>query len=247
MCYLIFFCNSLQGGSGVEELAEHGALGLQDVVLVALPVHHAVGEEGDVVADTEHGIHVVGVDHGGDVVLAGDVVDELVDEDGGLRVEARVGFVAEEVARVERDGTGDGDALLHAARQLGGHLLVRTLQVDTVEAEVHAFANLGVGLFAEHAEGKGNVLLDRHRIEEGRALEQHADLLANLLHLLVLQFRDVAPVVEDFPLLGLVEADEAFEQHGLARPRLPDDEVVDARLEGAVDALEHRLFAERLM
>ena len=74
---------------------------MQDVILVALPVHHAACEEGDVVADAEYGVHVVCVDHGGDVVFAGDVIDELVDEDGGLRVETRVGLVAEEVFGIE--------------------------------------------------------------------------------------------------------------------------------------------------
>ena len=46
------------------------------------------------IADAEHRIHVVRVDYGGDAVLARDVVDELVDDDGGLRVEARVGLIA---------------------------------------------------------------------------------------------------------------------------------------------------------
>ncbi len=88
MRYLIFFRDALQGGSRIEELAEYGAFGVEDVVLVALPVHHAAREKGNMVTDTEHGIHIVGVDNGGDVILAGYVVDELVDEDGGLRIES---------------------------------------------------------------------------------------------------------------------------------------------------------------
>ena len=34
------------------------------------------------------------VDHGGDVVLDGDVPDELIDDDGGLGVQSRIGLVA---------------------------------------------------------------------------------------------------------------------------------------------------------
>ena len=220
---------------------------MQDVVLVALPVHHAACEEGDVVADAEHGIHIVCVDHSGDVVLASDVVDQLVDEDGGLRIEARVGFVAEEVFGIERDGAGDCYSFLHTAREFGGHFLMCSLEAYAFQAEIHAFAYLSHCLVAEHTEGKAHVFFHRHRVEEGRALKEHADFLANLLHLIVLQFCDVAPIVEDFPLLGLMKADEAFEQHGLARTGLPDDEVINAWLEDAVDAVEHRLFAKRLI
>ena len=199
------------------------------------------------IANAEHGIHVVGIDHGGDVVLVCNVVDELVDENGGLRVKARVGFVAEEIFGIERDGTRNGNALLHTARKFGGHLLVRTLQIDTIQTEIHALAYLFLCFIAEHTERKSDVLFHRHRVEEGRALEEHTNLLAYLFHLVILQFGDVAPIVEYFSLLGLVKADETFEQHGFARARLTDDEVVDSCLERATDAVEHRLFAERLV
>ena len=119
-----------------------------------------------------------------------------------------------------------------------------SLEAYTFQAEIHAFAYLSYGFVAEHTEREGNVIFHRHRVEKGRALEEYTDFLAYLLHLLVLQFCDVASVVEDFPLLGLMEADEALEQHGLARTGLPNDEVVYAWLEDAVDAFEHRLFSE---
>ena len=41
------------------------------------------------------------VDDGGDVVLNGDIVDEVVDDNRSLRVESRVRLVAEEVLRIK--------------------------------------------------------------------------------------------------------------------------------------------------
>ena len=80
----------------------------------------------------------MGVDDRGDVVLLGDLVDQVVDDDRGLRIEARVGLVAEEVARVEYDGAGDGHTLGHAAAKLRGVEVVGIVEVDAPQAEVHA-------------------------------------------------------------------------------------------------------------
>ena len=137
-------------GRGEEEIAEGLAIGLEDVILVASPADVTLVEVGDVVTDAEHGVHVVGVDNGGDVVLLGDVVNELVDADGGLRVQTRVGFVAEEVFGLEGNGAGYGNALLHTARQFAGHLEKGILEPHAIEAELHTFLNLGAVHVTEH-------------------------------------------------------------------------------------------------
>ena len=46
------------------------------------------------------GIHVVGVDDGGDVVFVGDAMQEFIDDERRLWVEPRVRLVAKEVFRV---------------------------------------------------------------------------------------------------------------------------------------------------
>ena len=67
---------------------------MQDVVLRPLPPLTAVVDVYNFLADLHHGVHVVGVDDRRDAVLLGDLVDQVVDDDRGLRVESRVGFVA---------------------------------------------------------------------------------------------------------------------------------------------------------
>ena len=61
----------------------------------------------DLLADLHDRIHIVGVDDRGDAVFLGDLVDQVVDHDRSLGVEARVGFVAEEVFGIQYDGPGD--------------------------------------------------------------------------------------------------------------------------------------------
>ena len=107
-------------------------VGGDDLIFRALPLLHALLDEDDVVADVHHGVHVVGVDHGGHLILHRDVVNQVVDQEGGLRVEAGVGFVAEKVLRVERDGSCDGRTLHHTATDLRGVEVARIGQVDTL-------------------------------------------------------------------------------------------------------------------
>ena len=62
----------------------------------------------------------------------GDAVDEVVDHQRRLWVKARVGLVAEEVFRVERNGSCDGRTLHHTATDLRGVEVARIGQVDTL-------------------------------------------------------------------------------------------------------------------
>ena len=123
---------------GEDEVVERFVVGGDDLLFRALPLLNALFDEDDVVADVDHRVHVVGVDYGRHLILHGDVVDQVVDQKRRLRVEARVGLVAEEVLGVERDGAGYGGSLHHAAADLGGVEVARLRQVDSLEAELGA-------------------------------------------------------------------------------------------------------------
>lgn len=62
--------------------------GVGDVVFVAFPELLPFVDEEDLFADPHYGVHVVGYDDGGHIVVFGEILDEVVDEDGGLRIEA---------------------------------------------------------------------------------------------------------------------------------------------------------------
>ena len=75
-------------GVGADEFPEFGAVCAKDRVLVALPYERSLVYESDFVADFEDRIHVVRVHDGRHVEFLGQVVDEPVDEDGCVWVEA---------------------------------------------------------------------------------------------------------------------------------------------------------------
>ena len=72
----------------------------------------------DLIADSTHGVHIVRIDDGRDIVLLRKLVDELVDDRRGLGVKTGVRLVAEEILGLQGDGTSNGHALLHTARNL---------------------------------------------------------------------------------------------------------------------------------
>ena len=94
------------------------------------------------------------------VVLLGDLVDQVVDDDRSLRIEARVGLVAEEVAGVHHDGAGDGHALDHAARQFGRIEAIGIFEAHALKAEVHALHLLLRALRRKEVQRQPDILLD---------------------------------------------------------------------------------------
>ena len=219
---------------------------MQDVVLRALPPLAALVDVDDLLADLHHGVHVVRVDDRRDAVLLGDLVDEVVDNDRRLRIEARVGFVAEQVARIHDDGPRDGHALDHAARQLGRVETVGVLEPHALQAEVDALALLGRRLPGEEVERQADVLLDRGGVEQRPALKDHADILAHGLAVAEPQPREVDVVVPHVARIGFVQPHERLEQHGLARAAATDDQVRLAGFEGDRNVVEHHPAVERL-
>src|SRR4051812_19395786 len=110
---------------GVEELLRRS--GLDDP---ALPQH------GDVLGDALGGHDVVRDHDVGAAVLLVDLLDQLAQQRGADRIEARVGLVEEDDVRVEHERAGEAGALAHAARQLVRHLVGGALEPDLAQAPV---------------------------------------------------------------------------------------------------------------
>ncbi len=103
------------------------------LVFVALPFLVTLVDEADVLTDAHHRVHIVGIDDGCHIVILGDAREEFVDDERSLWVETRVRFIAEEVFRIDHDGTGNGYTFLHTTRDLARILLLGVYQVDAVE------------------------------------------------------------------------------------------------------------------
>ena len=66
-----------------------------NLLIIAFPLFQALVHINDMIAYFHHTVHIMGIDHCGDVVFFRDFFNQFVDEQGGLGVEAGVGFVAE--------------------------------------------------------------------------------------------------------------------------------------------------------
>jgi hypothetical protein len=207
----------------MDELVDVGVAALVDLVGLALPDDPALVDHGDVVGDLAGRRHVVGDRDGGGAEPLDAVDDEIVDDVGHDRVEAGRGLVEEDDLGVGGDGAGEADALLHAARQLGRE------QLGDVGAEAHLLQLVErdvLGLVARHLaaldQAEGDVLPDGKGIEQGRALEQHAEAREMAVALLALQPDDLLAADADRARIGPDEAENRLDHHRLAGARAAD-------------------------
>ena len=154
----------------------------------------------------------------------------------GDRVEVAGRLVAEDDGRARDERARHGDALLLAARHLGGRCVAAIAEPDGVDERVEPLA---IGASAADAQRQGDVLLRGQDGQQVVGLEDEADLAAA-------QQREVA-VVEAVearagdldPALGRpVEAGEDVQQRRLARARRAHDRGEAAAVERDVDAAQ---------
>ena len=89
------FAYFLEEASGEYKVVESFVGCIVYLAHIANPFAMTLVDEDNILADTENAVHIVGVDYGCEAVLMGDVAQEFVDEDTGLRVESAVWLVAE--------------------------------------------------------------------------------------------------------------------------------------------------------
>src|SRR5258706_863291 len=148
------------------------------------------------------------------------VGDQAVDRHRRDRVEAGRRLVVEEDVRLQGDGPRERHALLHPARERGREEPQHVApEVDEAEHLDDARLDLCLAHLRVLAEREGDVLEDRHRVEERAALEEHSDLLAHAPHLLFREVGDVLAVHEDAPLVRVVEAVHLPERYGFPLAR----------------------------
>lgn len=68
--------------AGCEDEIVEGFVGCcEDAFFIANPFTMALVDKDDVLADTQHGVHIVGINNGCNAVFLSDIVEEFVDED----------------------------------------------------------------------------------------------------------------------------------------------------------------------
>ena len=186
----------------------------------------------------------MGDDDHGDAQALVDIGDQLQDGAGGVGVQGGGGLVAQEDLGRGGQGTGDGDALLLSAGELGG------IGVGLV-GEAHQLQQLQrllPGLLFGHAvdlHGEADIFQTGPLHEQVEALENHADGAPGGAQLLGGEGGDVLPAEEDLAVGGPLQQVHAPHQCALARAGQADDAEDVAGLDGEVDVLQgrHSAFA----
>jgi hypothetical protein len=163
--------------------------------------------------------NVVGHEQHGLAIALPDAEQELLHQRAGLVVERAERLVEEENRRIVGKRPGDRGALLHAARQLLGIVVLETGKPDAVHPfKHHLLAHLRRHAFLAQAEG--DVVDDGEPREERVRLEDHAAVGAGRAHRLAVE--------QDLAGGRLVEAGDQAQQRRLAAARRPEngDEIV---------------------
>jgi len=111
----------------------------------------------DTVTDAHYRVHVMGIDDGCHIVFGGDIMNQFVDDQRSLRVEAGVRLVAEQIFRIEGDGAGNGYALLHTSGDFARILALCINQVDAIKAELGTTGTVTKRVVGEHIQWKHDI------------------------------------------------------------------------------------------
>ena len=153
-------------------------------------------------ANLHHRVHIVGVDYGRNVILAGDILNKVVNHYRGLRVESRVGLITKQVAGIEHNSASDSHTLNHTTAQLRRVEVVGTLQPHTAQTEVDSGTLLLLALVGEEVERQLYILDNGRGVEQCASLEYHTYILADSLAFGKTEFGVAHIIIKDTSLVG---------------------------------------------
>jgi acyl-CoA thioesterase-1 len=163
--------------------------------------------------------------------------EQQVDNRGARhRVEVAGRFIGEDDRRARRDGAGDGDTLLLAARQLRGIMVDAVRQADG--AELVPGQGEGIGM-AGQLEGDGDIFERGHGRKQMEGLEHDADAATPRLGKRILAQRSIIDAANQDPAAACpLQSGQDRHQRGFARAGGAEDRQALAAADFKVDALE---------
>ena len=241
------FHNVSGKGIGTDEFPQIGIVRAEDGMSVTCPRYCSPVYETDVVSCLKHGIHIVSVDDSGHVEFLRQFADEFVDKDGCVRIETGVGLIAEKIFRAQGNGSGDADALLHAAGELGRIFAVAVLDIHLVEAEAGPFDFLRLVPGGEEIQREHHIFQHGGEIEQGAALEKYAYVLMEDLPALIIHGNKTFPIVEDISPVRAHKPYEVLQKHGLAAAAFAYYHIALSAAEHSAHVVQHGLTVERFL
>src|ERR1035438_6243795 len=230
----------------VNKLAHDRVLRAEYLVRGSRRVNSLVVQHHNALAQPPRAAHVVRYHHCRHVQPVAHPQDQLVYTVRDNWVQPGRRLIIQKDLRLVNNRARQADPLFHAARQFGRILVLGARQI-------HHFEHLGYlltdflfrqGTFA--AKGKSHILCHVHGIEEGGALEQHAELAAHVQQLTFVHGDDVLVLDEHLPGVGLEEADQVLEQDALPAAAATDDDDRLALLDPEAHAVQDGMRAAAL-
>ena len=182
-----------------------------------------------------------------DPALVAEADDELGDDADADGVEPGGRLVVEDDLGLEDHGARQPDPLLLPAGELGGVLLQRLLEVHVRHGPLDPVLLLALREVRVAVEVEAHVLLHRHRVEEGAALEEVPDREPEPVELVPVEEVHALALHPHLALVRLEEADDVADEHALPRARAPEHHLARALRDGERDAPEHVVRAEALV
>ena len=205
----------------------------------------ALVQHRDPVPDRVRAAHVVRDHHGSHPKALARPDDQPVDHGRGHGVEAGGGLVIQDITRPQGDRAGNADALPHPPGELGGILVARPSEVH----DSQRFRDPLVELLPSQLSGAqpdGDVVGDRHRVEQRRELEYVANVAAQRVQGRSLEGRHRAAVHNDLAGVRLQQTHDVLQGDALPGAGVPDDHHGLAVPYLEREAGEHLFVAERL-
>src|SRR6185312_6133327 len=232
-------------GAAVDELIDVRIPGVVDLARLAVPDDAAFVDHGDAVGDLARARHVMRDRDRGRAEILDAFDDEIVDYIAHDRIEAGGRLVEDDDLGLGGDGAGEANALLHAARQLGWTQLAdfgaKPDRAELFQRDVFGYAAIHAAALDQ---AESDILPDAQRIEQRRALEQHAEFLHQRFAMAARQRRDFLSVDLDRAGIGIDQAEDAFDGDGFARARAADDDDAFLMADIEIDTVEHGLAPE---
>ena len=155
----------------------------------------------------------MGYIEGGDAHLLLDSLDGIAHFHSQLGVQVGEGFIHEKDFRVDDNGPCQGNALLLAAGELGGHPLLQMVYLHYLQDIIHLGLYLVLGYFPV-LKAECHIVPDRHVGEDCIVLEYHAHV-----PLVGGDVVDDLAVNLNLAAFNGVKADDHAQQRGLAAAR----------------------------
>ena len=163
-------------------------------------------------------------DHAGHAQLVAGFDNHVVDHVIRNGVQAGGGLVPENVRGILDDRPRQADAFTHPAGKFRGQLIPVGLdQAQQAQLARYAVLDFRRRVLPVLAQRQGHVFENGQALQQGRILEDHAELQADAVQVVLVHARYFFVVDVDLAPRRLHQTDDVFQDRALARTRKPQD------------------------